>query len=204
MSSGATGLPDVSRETTERLETYATLLRAWNPRINLVSRATLENAWTRHIVDSAQVFRLAPQRGHWCDLGSGGGFPGLVCAILASELAPQLHFTLVESDQRKCAFLRSVLRETSVTAEVRAARIEALPSLGADILSARALADLSQLLIHAERHLSDDGLALFQKGRQWKKEVDNASKTWRFAMEAIKSETEDDAVILSISGVSRE
>ncbi|MWD27084.1 16S rRNA (guanine(527)-N(7))-methyltransferase RsmG [Aquicoccus sp. SCR17] len=194
---------DVSRETSDRLKTYESLLQTWNPRINLVSRSTLSEAWTRHIVDSVQIFDLAPGFTHWADLGSGGGFPGLVCAILAAERVPDAEFTLVESDQRKCAFLRSVARETGVKVQVKASRIEALPPLGADLLSARALADLPALLTHAERHLSPAGTAIFPKGRQWEKEVEAARKTWQFDLETSKSITDEQAVILQIKGVSR-
>ena len=115
----------VSRETIDRLSIYANLLEKWNPRINLVSRSTLDDLWSRHIVDSAQLFELAPVTAkHWVDLGSGGGFPGLVIAILAKELRPELEVVLVESDQRKCAFLRTVSRETNCGAVVHSKRVE--------------------------------------------------------------------------------
>lgn len=195
---------DVSRETSDRLGIYAQLLRKWNPRINLVSRNTLDDLETRHIADSMQVFDLA-SRGwkHWADLGSGGGFPGLVIAILAAEFSPEAQVTLVESDQRKCAFLRTVIRETGVPAAVIAERIEATAPLSADILSARALADLDALLGFADRHLGDAGTALFSKGANWKKEVDNARVQWRFDCEATTSRTEPNAVILKIGGITR-
>ncbi len=195
---------DVSRETSERLEIYAQLLRKWNPRINLVSRNTLDDLETRHIADSMQIFDLAPQGWkHWADLGSGGGFPGLVIAILAAEFSPVAQVTLVESDQRKCAFLRTVIRETGAPATVVAGRIEATAPLSADILSARALADLDTLLGFAERHLCEGGAALFPKGANWKKEVDNARVQWRFDCEARTSKTEPSAVILKIGGITR-
>ena len=109
----------VSRETMDRLNTYSELLKKWNPKINLVSRFTLDDLWSRHMLDSAQIFSLADNKpDHWIDLGSGGGFPGLVIAILAKELMPNLTVTLVESDQRKCAFLRTVSRETNLKTKV--------------------------------------------------------------------------------------
>ena len=108
MSGGAT--LDVSRETIERLKTYEALLRKWTQKINLVARSTLDDLWARHFVDSAQIYRLAPHPvGHWADLGSGGGFPGLVIAIMAMEHQSPARVTLVESDSRKCAFLRTVI-----------------------------------------------------------------------------------------------
>lgn len=195
---------DVSRETSERLALYAALLEKWNPAINLVSRGTLANLWSRHFLDSAQIFELRPvDAGHWADLGSGGGFPGLVVAILAAEVAPDLRFTLVESDQRKATFLRTVLRETGVSADVRAERIETLAPLGADILSARALAPLTRLLDYASRHLSPAGRALFLKGATHAQEVDDALAHWRFDVQKFPSRTEPDSVILKIGGIAR-
>ena len=118
-------LDGVSRETLARLEAYAALVAKWNPKINLVSRKSLEDLWSRHILDSAQVFALAgpAPRGRWADLGSGGGFPGAVVAILAAGIGADLRVTLVESDQRKAAFLRTVSRETAVPFEVLSDRI---------------------------------------------------------------------------------
>lgn len=194
----------VSRETMDRLETYAALLEKWNPRINLVSRNTLADLWTRHFVDSAQVYTLAPQGfSHWVDLGSGGGFPGLVCAIIGAEKAPDAKFTLVESDTRKSVFLRTVIRETGLHAQVIADRIEKIAPLNADVLSARALADLNILLGFAQRHLQESGTTLFPKGVNWEKEVQTARQSWFFHDQAIKSETESGAVILRIGGISR-
>ncbi|MFZ5963609.1 16S rRNA (guanine(527)-N(7))-methyltransferase RsmG [Thalassococcus sp. BH17M4-6] len=194
---------DVSRETLERLETYAELLKQWNPAINLVSKSTLTSLWTRHIIDSLQIFQLLPTpAGHWVDLGSGGGFPGVVVAICALDSAPDLKVTLVESDQRKCTFLRTVLRETGANAAVHAKRIEALPSLNADILSARALADLPALLTHTDRHMCKTGIALFPKGATWKKELDSAQSTWRFNVITHKSKTDENSVVLQISELS--
>ena len=137
---------NVSRETKARLEIYAELLRKWNPKINLVSKGTIDDLWSRHIIDSAQIYALACHPiEHWIDLGSGGGFPGLVIAIMAADRGSPGKTTLVESDARKCAFLRTVIRETGANATVMNERIEVLPSLEADILSARALGSLELL-----------------------------------------------------------
>lgn len=192
----------VSRETMDRLNTYSDLLKKWNPKINLVSRSTLDDLWSRHMLDSAQIFSLADNKpDHWIDLGSGGGFPGLVIAILAKELMPNLTVTLVESDQRKCAFLRTVSRETGCDVTVHSKRIEEIEPLNADVLSARALADLTLLLQFSERHLNPQGVCLFPKGSTWKKEVKTARESWQFSERAIKSETQDDAVILRINEI---
>lgn len=195
---------DVSRETCTRLEHFASLVKKWTPRINLIAKSTAEDLWTRHIRDSLQVFDAAPVSNHWVDIGSGGGFPGLVVAIAAKEHAPDTQFTLIESDQRKCAFLRTAIRELGLNATVIARRIEDADPQSADVLSARALADLSVLLGFAERHLAETGTALFQKGANWQKEVDKAQQVWTFRYEAIKSQTSDAAVILKIEGVSRD
>lgn len=197
-------LPNVSRETNDRLARYADLLRKWNPSINLVSKSSIPTLWTRHIVDSAQVFNLVDRRfNHWADLGAGGGFPGLVIAILAMERDTPYRVTLVESDARKCTFLRTVIRETGVRADVLNDRIENIPPLGADVLTARALADLPTLLAFAERHMTSEGTAVFPKGARWQKEVEAAQSKWRFDFRFAKSETEAGPVILRITGVSR-
>lgn len=195
---------DVSRETSDRLRLLADLLLKWNPRINLVSKSTLETLWTRHILDSAQIFDLVPHPvGHWVDIGSGGGFPGLVVAILAAEKDPSQTTTLIESDQRKCAFLRTVLRETGVSGAVLTKRIEQAEPQDADVLSARALADLSQLCEFAERHLSKSGTALFPKGVTWQKELREAEESWSFSHEVITSKSEPEAVILKLGDIRR-
>ncbi len=195
---------DVSRETLERLEAYGALIRKWNPRINLVSQATLDALWCRHFADSAQLFRLAPDTAaHWADLGSGGGFPGLVIAVLAAEARPRLRITLVESDQRKAAFLATAGRLLDVQVDVRAERIETLPPLGADVLSARALAPLDTLLGHAERHLAPGGVALFPKGATAAAEVARALEHWRFSIQKEPSKTDAEGVIMIIGGISR-
>ena len=195
--------PDVSRETLERLQIYAALLRKWNPRISLVSKASLSDLWKRHIIDSAQVFHLANATiRHWADLGSGGGFPGLVVAIMATETGSPAHVTLVESDTRKCAFLRTVIRETGAVATVINDRIEQITPLSADVVSARALADLATLLGYADRHLASEGTAIFLKGASWQKELPEAQSKWKFNYQVDRSEAEDGPVILSITGVA--
>ena len=203
MNDGAFEKLDVSRETLERLEIFETVIRKWNPKINLVSRSSLDHLWDRHIIDSVQVFRCINPVGKWVDIGSGGGFPGAVVGILAAQEAPDLETVLIESDQRKAAFLRTVARECGVKFSVLCDRIEQAPPQKADILSARALADLSDLFQYSERHLKPDGIAIFPKGANWKKEVENAQRQWRFDYEPVTSITEKQAVILKTEGVVR-
>lgn len=198
------GRVDVSRETLDRLSGLEALLQKWNPAINLVSAATLSEVWTRHFLDSAQLFDCAgAQVAHWADLGSGGGFPGLVVGVLAREKCPEMQLTLIESDKRKAAFLLNAARELGLKATVRADRIEKVTPLGADVLSARALAPLTKLLAFAERHLSPEGIALFPKGERWKEEVALAEASWSFTCEPRESLTDPQAVVLKIRGLKR-
>lgn len=197
-------LVDVSRETIQRLERLEALLKKWNPAINLVSPRTLVEVWTRHFLDSAQILRSvdhAPQ--HRADLGSGGGFPGLVVGVLAKEQFPDMRLTLVESDKRKAAFLLNAVRDLGLSAVVADKRIESLEPLKADVLSARALAPLETLLAYAERHLSPAGIALFPKGNRWREEVAQAQQKWSFAFEPKPSATDPDSVVLNIKGLHR-
>ncbi|MGR3572358.1 16S rRNA (guanine(527)-N(7))-methyltransferase RsmG [Brevirhabdus sp.] len=194
---------NVSRETSQDLIKYVQLLRKWNPAINLVAPATLGEAEQRHIRDSAQLIEFAPAQGDWVDLGSGAGFPGLVCAIQAKRDLPGLSFTLVESDLRKCEFLRTVSRETNTRVTVLPHRAEDLETSSADIISARALADLSHLFDLSCRVLKPHGRMLFLKGSSWKKEVDAARKDWRFECEAHPSSTNENSVILDVRALQR-
>jgi 16S rRNA (guanine527-N7)-methyltransferase len=192
----------VSRETEAQLQGFVDLLEKWNTAINLVSKATIDEAWQRHILDSAQVFDYGIDAHHWLDLGSGGGFPGLVVAILAAEKAPQMLVTLVESDQRKAAFLRAASQALGLTTTVLSARAEAVPQQAADVVSARALAPLSQLCAFAKRHLAPDGTAIFLKGKSFAAEVAEARQNWNFALESHPSITDPSAVVLVLKGIS--
>lgn len=195
---------DVSRETLERLDRYDALLRKWSDRINLVSRATLPQLWSRHIADSAQLLSLAPGHvRHWADLGAGGGFPGIVVAIMSDQTPRIDHMTLVESDQRKATFLRTVVRELGLSVCVETGRVEETAPLEADVLSARALAPLSRLLEFAERHLAAGGVALFPKGASHATERDEALECWRFHCETHPSLTDPQAVIYRVSEIER-
>jgi len=195
---------NVSRETFQALEEYVALLRKWTGRINLVSKASLNELWKRHIIDSAQIFMLSDAtEGHWVDIGTGGGFPGVVVAILARNDAPRLRFTLVESDVRKSVFLRTVSQNLQLNADVQPKRIEHIAPLNADILSARALAPLSRLLEYAQRHLSAHGTALFPKGASYRHEIREALENWRFRRDEYPSRTEPSAVILKLGDIRR-
>ena len=161
------GQIDVSRETMDRLAAYVALVEKWQQRVNLVSASTLPDIWMRHIWDSAQLAPLVPAgTGRIVDVGSGAGFPGLVLAALCDA---ELH--LVESDQKKAVFLQTVIRETGIRAIVHNRRIESLPPIGADIVTARALASLERLFELLEAQLGPGTRCLFLKGARAKAEL---------------------------------
>ncbi len=194
---------DVSRETLNDLERFHDLFLKWNAKINLVSRSSAPELWNRHIWDSAQVWSLAPEASHWADFGSGGGFPAIICAIFAKNAQRDTRFSLVESDQRKSTFLRTAIRELGVNASVLAKRVESLEPLEANIISARALSPLSDLLEFTAQHSARDGQALFPKGELWQSELEDARKTWTFDCKAHSSHTEAQAAILQIKELKR-
>ena len=195
---------NVSRETMEKLDKYASLLEKWNPAINLVSKSTISMLWQRHFHDSAQIYRFRMENTqHWVDLGSGGGFPALVLSILALEYNPSDKFTLVESDVRKAAFLQTVIRELALNAVVIAERIEKISPTNADILTARALSSLDKLLEHAKVHLNPNGIAVFPKGDSYRKEIEDAFGRWNFELEEFTSKTNPNGAILKIGGIKR-
>lgn len=192
---------NVSRETVDRLNDFVILLEKWNKAINLVSKATLDHVWSRHILDSAQIFMYGSTAKLWVDIGSGGGLPGFVVAVLAAEKAPQMCVTLVESDQRKAEFLREASRALSLSTNILADRAETVFELGADIVSARALAPLGDLCALAKRHLSKDGKAIFLKGRSCQIEILDARKNWTFDLEAHRSKTDPSSFVLVLNGI---
>lgn len=197
-------MSSVSRETAELLQAYAALLRKWNRSINLVAPSTLDQLEDRHIKDCAQIWDASKQlrRDGWADLGSGGGLPGVIVAILGRAQLTKI--TLIESDRRKAAFLQTVRRELGLShIEICAERIENAHPCAADIVSARALADLTRLLGYIAPHLSPGGTALLMKGRNWKEEVESARQEWDFSLESVASKTEADAAILMITDIQR-
>lgn len=188
----------VSRETLKRLEFFVTELKCWQAKINLVSTKSLEDVWRRHIQDSAQLYPLISHGSTILDLGSGAGFPGLVLAIMGGV---KVH--LVESDQRKSAFLREVARQTGANVEIHARRIEEIVPFGVDFVTSRALSSLEQLLDFAEPFLSIHSKCLFLKGRSWQEELTSAEKKWMMRADSIPSRTDTEGAILIISEVRR-
>ncbi len=204
MTDGKTELAgvSVSRETIARLEQYCALLTKWNAAINLVAKSGMSSLWERHVLDSLQIARHLPERPvHWVDLGSGGGLPGLIVAIVAAERDQGSRFTLVEADHRKCAFLLNAARELNLPVSVRSERIEEIEPLQADVLSARALASLDILCGYASRHLDKDGIAVFPKGERASDEIAEARRNWHFELEAFSSLTNPQATILKLQHI---
>lgn len=199
-----TAVLQISDLATERLKIFVALLAKWNAAINLVSPASLADVWTRHVADSAQVIDYAPiRRARWLDMGSGAGFPGAVIALITADTPNPVEMILVESDQRKAAFLSTVSRETGVPMIIQAARIEAVAPQNVDIVSARALAPLVKLCAFAERHLAPDGAALFLKGGHYDAEIAEARRTWSFSLDVGRSSTDPAGAILIMKDFRR-
>lgn len=194
----------VPRETLGPLQELADLVIHWNRRINLVSRAEAAELWRRHVLDSAQLVPLAPAGARtWLDIGSGAGFPGLVCAIAARSEGRPTAFTLVESDTRKAAFLREAARRLDLDATVLDARIEDAHLPPQDVISARALASLDRLLAYAHPFCHAGTRLLFPKGRQADSELTLARRDWHIRVVRVPSRTDPEATILQISEVRR-
>lgn len=189
----------VSRETYDDLKRYVSHLRQWQTRINLVSPSTLSEIWSRHVADSAQIFALRSKAEIWLDLGSGAGLPGLIIAILVKHRGHGcVH--LVESNQKKAAFLRFVAQDLDLPVEIHAQRIEdcintiPLP----DIVTARALASLDVLIGHTNLLLKKGAVGLFPKGRDHQEELTEAQQNWQFSYTLHPSVTDPRARIVEV------
>ncbi len=195
---------DVPRETMEMLNQYQSLLTKWNKKINLVAPSTISNIWHRHFADSAQLWALrGPGVNRWLDIGAGAGFPAMVLAIIAQNKQPEIEFTLVESDQRKCAFLLNVAQNLGLDIIVKAERIENLETQPFDVISARALSSLTNLLEISACFCCDSTICLFPKGNRHELELTQARKTWHIEEHKIPSVTDTESVILRIESFSR-
>jgi len=187
-------LPGVSRETLDRLDVLSDHVRRWNARINLVAPGTLPDLWTRHILDSAQLWTIVPPNsGLWADLGSGGGFPGLVIAAMAHGTSTRV--ALVEADQRKAAFLYVAAQAMGLQPAIHASRIEQLAPLGATTVSARALAPLPALLDLAMRHLAPGGRLILPQGENAPPPAPGDLDSRRLSVEDHRSMTNPESAI---------
>ena len=202
---------EVSRETVQRLAVFAQLLTTWQKTINLVAASTIGDFWHRHFADSAQLLALAPQQTRtWLDLGSGAGFPGLVIGCMLAERTDQ-RLILIESDSRKCAFLREVVRQTGLNAvvsvDIIASRIETVANTArvgeVDVISARALAPLRTLLGRCAPFFGSQTVALLLKGKGVDDEVTEARTMWSFESDLVPSCTLGEGRIAVIRGLKR-
>ncbi|MFY9972580.1 MAG: 16S rRNA (guanine(527)-N(7))-methyltransferase RsmG [Roseiarcus sp.] len=198
-------LVPVSRETEERLALFVDLLARWRTATNLISETTFASVWTRHVADSAQLLAFAPGASRWVDMGSGAGFPGLVIAIqLAGVPGAVVH--CIESDRRKCAFLREAARATAAPAQIHAMRVEAVDpaKLGpVDAVTARAFAPLPLTLKLATVWLDEGATGIFPRGRSAKDQLEALGIDRAYTIEVLPSAVDAEAAILKIR-VNRE
>ena len=191
----------VSAETLRRLQIYADLLEKWQKKINLVGPATIPDLWSRHLLDSAQLYPLLPKVDcSVLDFGSGAGFPGLVLAIMGGP-----RVTLVESDGRKCAFMAEVMRATATgpAARLENCRIEDLAPTPVDVITSRALAPLDKLLGLAAPFIGESTICLFLKGKRVDEELTDTTKKWKMQVSKIQSQTDPSGTILKLENIVR-
>ncbi len=193
-------LVPVSRETEERLTLFVDLLARWGKVTNLISETTFASVWTRHIADSAQILGFVPSAKRWVDMGSGAGFPGLVTAIqLAGVTGAIVH--CLESDQRKCAFLREAARATGAPAQIHPGRVESVdaPRLGpVDAVTARALAPLPLTVELATVWLEQGATGVFPRGRSAQHQLEALNLNRAFTVEGLPSAVDAEAAVLRI------
>jgi len=204
-SAAALALTPVSRETEARLDRYVALLLAWQAKTNLVAPSTLANLWTRHVSDSLQLLSLAPSAKSWVDLGSGGGFPGVVLACALAE-TPGARIHLVERIAKKAAFLREAIRVTASPGTVHLADIgDTVDRIAGpiDCVTARALAPLHQLIGFAEPWVKKGAKALFLKGQDVEAELTEATKYWNIEAKLHSSRTGGQGWIVELGSIER-
>jgi 16S rRNA (guanine527-N7)-methyltransferase len=194
------GVTSVSRETLDRLKTYAGLLEDWNSRHNLISKSSMKDLWRRHFWDSAQLAELVPSAANTLvDLGAGAGFPGLVLAIMR----PELRVTLIEATGKKCRFLEAVAGALQLKTRILNERVEDTPQERFDVITARACAPLPLLLSYAQRFWGEGSYALFHKGQNLASELTEAHKSWRIKIEQHSSRSDPSGIILEIRELQR-
>ncbi|MCV6574301.1 MAG: 16S rRNA (guanine(527)-N(7))-methyltransferase RsmG [Cohaesibacter sp.] len=201
-------MPDgqgVSRETIHRLGIYEGLVKKWQPAQNLIAPKTLNAIWVRHIADSAQIYAAYPQACYWVDMGSGAGFPGLVTAILLKDLSRDYHVHMIESNGRKVMFLRTVARELGLNVTVHNDRIERVLENWTDPIdafSARALTSFDNLCGFVAPFIGPDCVGVFHKGREFDRELSEASASWEIDLVQQASKTDPEARIVMLRGLS--
>ena len=194
----------VSRETFDKLKSCQKCLNAWQQKFNLVGPATLEDAWNRHFLDSAQLFPLIPEDAEVLyDFGSGAGFPGIVLAIMANEKLPGLTVNLVESTSKKTLYLNALKEQLNINVNIINDRIEKLPPQPADVITSRALASLTDLLGYAVRFCKSGTVCIFPKGKKYGEELAEAHRHWKFKCRIMPSEQSEEGRILVITNISK-
>ncbi len=195
---------NVSRETIDKLKTYEGSLKEWQNKFNLVSKSSLENAWIRHFCDSVQLIKYIPETARVVfDFGSGAGFPGMVLAVLLAEKMPKTHINLVESIKKKTLYLNAVkemLQLNNVT--IINERIEKIKKTTADVITSRAMCNLSDLLGYAYPFTHKNTIMIFPKGRTFQTEIEEAQKKWVFNYKIETNETNEEGKILIINKLS--
>ena len=194
---------NVSRETFDKLKAYEASLKEWQNKFNLVSNSSLENAWERHFKDSVQLFDFIPKKAKiMFDFGSGGGFPGMVLAIMAAEKMPDLKISLIESIKKKTVYLNTVRKLCGVNVDIINDRIENLPSVKADVITSRAMCNLNDLLKYSYKFTNRKTTMIFPKGKSYREELSVALQNWCFDYKAEKNTVGGDGVILIINNLS--
>lgn len=189
----------VSRETLERLKIYVELLLKWQRAINLIGPGTIADVWGRHVLDCGQLMPHIPKdKAPIVDIGSGAGLPGLILAIMG---VPDI--TLVESDSRKCSFLREAARVTKTLVEIVESRVEHLENMAAGVITARALAPLTKLTELSQSVTTLNTIYLFLKGKDLKNELTHLKNNWTMKLEVHPSVTNPDGSILKMESVAR-
>jgi 16S rRNA (guanine527-N7)-methyltransferase len=192
----------VSYETIHKLSTYRDMLVEWNGKFNLVAASTLPHIWARHFLDSAQLMAFIPETAlTLADMGAGAGFPGLVLALLAQDKKLPLHIHSIESTGKKADFLQAVIDALKLNVTVRRDRVENIRDLKVDIITARAMKALPELLKYANYLLHKDTICIFPKGRAAAEELTQARKYWTFTEEIHPSRSDDSGSVLVLSGL---
>lgn len=195
---------DVSRETFDRLKLYQDLLMEWQTRFNLVSKNSLEDAWSRHFIDSVQLFRYIPSSAKTLlDFGSGAGFPGLVLAVVAKEKTPYLKVGLVESILKKTLYLKEVATRLELSVDIINDRIEKITFPKVDVITSRAMTSLDGLLGYAYRFCKTETVCIFPKGKKYAQELAEAHKNWKFKCRIEPSDISEEGKILIISNLHK-
>lgn len=199
------GTYNVSRETFEQLKAYEASLHEWQKKFNLVSNASLEDAWNRHFLDSAQLFKLIPENAKTVvEFGSGAGFPGMVLAIMAAEKTPYLNFYLIESISKKTLYLNEVKKITGIdNVKIINDRIENIKIPNVDVITSRAMCSLKELLGYVTKFSTSKTLCIFPKGKKYPEEIAEAQKYWNFNYKVVPSEQSDEGAILVINQIKK-